>query len=400
MNESQILAVQHAVTEQGLSGVGETELLETFCRHCNEFGLQVDEAILYVDTLSPALEAWGFHWDAKNDVAIAQQYPRSDAALNADSWRLSPFYHMLEIGSKELYVSLVEDPSEAFPILNELRKSGQTGYFALIHPLGKTDVIGEMDSMYSRWTTGKPGGFSLEDLGLLRSTVSLSALATKAASLRRIAQSLVSVYLGRDPGKRVLEGRIARGKVESITTVLWYSDMANFTSLSEQIGSAELISLLDDYAEAVILSVSEFGGDVLKLVGDGVLAIFNATALELAAISALDARAALLRRLERLTADRAANGEKTTSIYMALHVGEVYYGNIGSDERLDFTVIGPAVNEVCRIASASRKLGHSLLVSNEFLDLISSERNKMFRDSGLHQLKGVHEPKRLFFAQS
>ncbi|WP_244919744.1 adenylate/guanylate cyclase domain-containing protein [Rhizobium grahamii] len=349
-----------------------------------------------MDTLHPVLESRGFFWDAKEHRATAQQYSRSDAALNADRWRASPFYHMQQSGLWELQVGLETTPSEDFPILAELRELGHSGYLAMIHPLSGDDAIGEMDTLYSRWSTARPGGFAPQEVEAFRKLLPGLALAIKAASFRRITQSLVSVYLGRDPGRLVLEGRIARGTVESINTVLWYSDMANYTALSEQVSSNELISLLNAYAETAIVSICENGGDVLKLVGDGTLAIFNAPSLAEAAEAALAARRVLAQRLERLNDERAAKGQATTTIYLSLHVGEVFYGNIGSDERLDFTVIGPAVNEVCRIASVSTTVGGSLLVSSEFLALLPDEVRVRFADAGVHSLKGVREPKQLY----
>lgn len=154
----------------------------------------------------------------------------------------------------------------------------------------------------------------------------------KSAALRSVTGSLVEVYLGRDAGQRVLSGRIERGKVESIHTVIWFSDMRNYTALSEAMASDELITMLDDYAEAVITSVHAHGGDVLKLIGDGVLAIFNQSDAAEAAAASLASWEDLARRLGHLNKRRKSDGKLVTTIHVGLHVGQVFYGNVGSDE--------------------------------------------------------------------
>ncbi|MGO8021182.1 adenylate/guanylate cyclase domain-containing protein [Rhizobium leguminosarum] len=395
MDEKYLSEMQMWVASQGLAGKGEAELLAGFCKRCNDGGLTLVQAALFADTLHPALESWGFYWDVAEGTVDTQQYPRSQATENADRWKDSPFHYMLESDISEFVLALDGSVLSQFPIITELQTLGHSGYLTMIHPLSGGDAIGEMDSLYSRWSTAKVGGFSESDMEALRRLVPVLALAFKGAALRRIAQSLVSVYLGRDPGERVLKGRIARGTVESFETVLWYSDMANYTALSENLQSSELISMLNDYSEATILSVCENGGDVLKLIGDGILAIFSGD-LPHAAASALAARRALAGRLDLLNENRKGEGLATTTVYLALHTGEVFYGNIGSDERLDFTVIGPAVNEVCRIAASGTAEGGALVVSAEFRALLDRSVQREFTDAGSHLLKGVRQPKQLY----
>ena len=182
-------------------------------------------------------------------------------------------------------------------------------------------------------------------------------LAIKSTSLARVAASLVETYLGRDAGRRVLAGRMSRGSVDKIHAVLWFSDIRGYTALSEDMASDQLIPLLDDYAEAVISAVHGAGGDVLKLIGDGVLAIFAADDPAAASRSALQAEAALQLNLAALKERRAAAQMPVASIYVGIHIGDVFYGNIGSKDRLDFTVVGEAVNETSRISSMCSSVG-------------------------------------------
>jgi adenylate cyclase len=196
MDEKNLIEVQIWVASQGLAGKSEAELLAGFCKLCNDGGLALVQAALFADTLHPALESWGFYWDQNDGTVDTQQYPRSQAAENADRWRDSPFHYMLQSERTELVLSLDGNLLSPFPIVTELQTFGHSGYLAMIHPLSGEDAIGEMDSLYSRWSTKKDGGFSQADIAALRTVIPILALAFKSAALRRIAQSLVSVYLG------------------------------------------------------------------------------------------------------------------------------------------------------------------------------------------------------------
>jgi adenylate cyclase len=222
------------------------------------------------------------------------------------------------------------------------------------------------------------------------------ALSIKCISLVRIAETLVDTYLGRDAGRRVLAGRIGRGAAERINAVLWYSDLRGFTRITDDAPPPQTIALLNDYAEAVISAIHDHGGDVLKLIGDGILAIFPYTdAPNDACTSAIAAEAALRRRLAKLNEKRAAAGSPVTDVYLGLHIGEVFYGNIGSRERLDFTVIGPAVNEVARIAAMCRSAERDVLLSADFAAVIAGGPRPPV-SVGRYALRGVARPQELF----
>lgn len=209
----------------------------------------------------------------------------------------------------------------------------------------------------------------------------------------------MEVYLGRDAGQRVLRGGILRGVTERIHAVLWFSDLRGFTGIADSSAPGEIIPLLNDYAEAVITSVHEAGGDVLKLVGDGILAIFKAEGddAERASGNARRAEAAMRGRLGALNARRRAAGRPVTGVRPGLHVGEVFYGNIGSEERLDFTVVGPAVNEVSRIVAMCSSVDRDLLASAEFVAALPEAPGRArFACAGRCALRGVRRPQELF----
>src|SRR5258705_9363593 len=194
-------------------------------------------------------------------------------------------------------------------------------------------------------------GFSEQALSALRELVPVLGLAIKSAAKVEIARTLGRVYLGRDASEQVLRGRISRGVTERINAVLWFSDLRGSTAISENLTPGEIIPFLNDYAQAAIDAIHEEGGDVLKLIGDGVLAMFTSPDMTSARRAALRAEHRFRNNMATLNARRGGDGRPITSAHVGLHVGEVFYGNIGSEDRLDFTVVGPAVNEVSRIAS-------------------------------------------------
>jgi adenylate cyclase len=177
--------------------------------------------------------------------------------------------------------------------------------------------------------------------------------------------------------------------------VLWFSDLRNYTRISDTSAPEEIIPLLNDYAEAVVSSIHQNSGDVLKLIGDGVLAIFPAEDRSRACAAALDAARTAREAVTALNARRFEKGLPATEMYLGLHIGEVFYGNIGSKERLDFTVVGPAVNEVSRIAAMCRSVDQPILMSSDFAASVADER-RAFASVGRFALRGVGKPQELF----
>jgi adenylate cyclase len=253
-----------------------------------------------------------------------------------------------------------------------------------------------MDCIYSSWATHLPCGFDDVHLSVLQDLVPSLALAMKCASLARIAGTLVETYLGRDAGHRVLSGRIARGVAERISAVLWFSDLRGFTRITGAARPEEVIPFLNDYAEAIISSIHEAGGDVLKLIGDGTLAIFKAEDAARACHDALTAEGLMRARVRAINQDRVARGLPVTEPYLGLHIGEVFYGNIGSRDRLDFTVVGPAVNEASRIAAMCRSAERDVLVSSTFRAASSEQDQARLVSVGRYGLRGVEQPQELF----
>jgi adenylate cyclase len=398
MDPARLSELARWTTEAGLAGTSETAMLDGFCHRAVAAGLPVARAMVIIDTLHPVHEGRVFRWRSEGEAGHIEaiEYGPTDEGEAAESWRRSPFFRLVESGGSRLRIRLAAGEATEFASVVAMQQEGMTDYLAMITRFAADGVIGEMDCVYSSWATDHPGGFDDAQVKALIGLMPGLALAVKCVSLTRIAGTLVETYLGRDAGRRVLAGRIRRGVAETIHAVLWYSDLRGFTAVTDRAAPHEVIPLLNDYAEAVISAVHDSGGDVLKLIGDGTLAIFTSEATEEACRRAIEAETALRQRIDELNRRRAGKDLPTTDVYLGLHVGEVFYGNIGSKDRLDFTVVGPAVNEVSRIAAMCRSAERNVLLSAAFAEATAAAERARLVSVGRYALRGVERPQELF----
>jgi adenylate cyclase len=224
MNHIEIDRIVDWVIRRGLEGVDETTLLRAFCEKCATAGLPISRGLAFIDTLHPVYEGRIFRWrdDGVEEEAV-REYGRSDEGAAAQSWQASPFFHLLQSGGEELRRRIGFGESADYPIIQEMKDAGHTDYTLFVHRFAGDRTIGEMDGVYSAWSTRHPDGFSDGNITALRRLVPALAVAIKSGALARIAGTLVEVYLGRDAGRRVLEGRIQRGVADRIHAVLWFS---------------------------------------------------------------------------------------------------------------------------------------------------------------------------------
>jgi adenylate cyclase len=381
---------------QGLTGLPETDLIRGFSERCCESGLELSRALAFIDTLHPIYEGRGFRWNDKpSNESDSFEYLSSADGDSAKNWRRSAFHHMLENGHDELLLDLA-DTSNNFSMIGDLADRGHKHFLAFIHRFGDAGTLGQMDCFYSYFATRREKGFSSSELEALRDLVPVLGLAIKSAQQMDIARTLGRVYLGRDASEQVLRGRISRGVTERINAVLWFSDLRGSTRISESIGPDEIIPFLNDYADASIEAIHEAGGDVLKLIGDGVLAIFTGEDMAVARRAALSAEHTFRLNMAELNERRAKEARPVTTAYVGLHIGEVFYGNIGSQDRLDFTVVGPAVNEVSRIASMCNSIDREFLASSEFCKGLDATGRRYLVSTGRYALRGIGRAQDLF----
>lgn len=385
------------VAQAGLAGADEAALVRGFSERCIAAGCPLSRGLVIVDTLHPLYEGRALIWedDLTTNFRENEFAPVGNSDENRENWQRSPFFHMLRDNETFVRCRLAEGETRGYAYIQELRDAGQTDYLAVVHRLRDAPVIDEVDGFYARWTTASPSGFSDAHIEALKRLTTQLALALRLSAQTRLASTLVETYLGRDPGRRVLQGGIVRGRVEKINAVLWFSDLTGYTRLSEE-ASDQVITLLNDYAEAVITSVHDAGGDVLKLIGDAVLAIFSGNSLQEDSMAAIAAGRALGQKLQDLSARRSAEGLPIANVHLGVHCGDVYYGNIGSPDRLDFTVVGPAVNEVSRIAAMCHSVDRKFLCSSEFVELLPEEEREKLVSVGRFALRGVGSARHLY----
>jgi adenylate cyclase len=405
MNEQLFSELSAWVTQAGLTGTPETHIVSEFCSRCVAAGIPLARSMMFIDTLHPVHEGqlfrWGFNPTEASLLAYGRTSPDALAASGsnpqdletAQRWRRSPHYRMLQTGESFLRFRLNGTTDDEFPLLTQWRAEGITDYFAIITGFAADGAIGEMDALYSSWATNEPAGFKNEQIAALKRVVPYLALAIKSVSLTRMIRNLMQTYLGSDAGQRVLSGRIVRGIAEQIDAVVWFSDLRGFTRITDT-APEEVLSLLNDYSDVIISAIDEHGGDVLKLIGDGTLAIFRAEDRLHACNAALSAAIAAREGVVELNKHRAAKGKPLTDMYLGLHVGNVFYGNVGSRERLDFTVLGPAVNEASRIAAMCRSVDQPILMSTAFAEVGNIRRRLV--SVGRYALRGVSSPQELF----
>jgi adenylate cyclase len=384
---------------QSLTGLPENDLVRGFCERCRAGGLDLSRGLVVIDTLHPVFEGRGIQWNqaATNERDVFEYGPTGDDESEAaENWRRSVFFHMLEHGHDEIRIDLADPAALHFSRLGELAEKGHRHFLGFVHRFGEAGSLGQMDCVYSYWLTRCDAGFADRDLAALRDVVPVLGLAIKSAMQVDIARTLARVYLGRDAAEQVLRGRISRGVTEKINAVLWFSDLRGSTPITESIAPDEIIPFLNDYAEASIKAIHECGGEVLKLIGDGVLAMFTGEDMTATRRAALRAEHQFRKNMMAVNVRRSGDGRPTTTAYVGMHVGEVFYGNIGSDDRLDFTVVGPAVNEVSRIASMCSSVDRKFLASSEFRAGLDPAGQRYLVSTGRYALRGINRAQDLY----
>lgn len=345
-------------------------------------GVPVDRISAFVRTLHPAIVGRGFFWQPGEAVRVSEN-PWS--GLQSDEYKRSAAARVVETAA-EVRVRLGREPT-TFSGLEGLTKEGFTDYLML--PL--KFMGGSVHSI--SFATRAAGGFSDEHVGAIRTVVRPLSRVAETLALMRTAVNLLNTYVGRNAGEQILKGKIQRGDTESIRCVIWFSDLRGFTSLSGEHTPTEIIAVLNQFFDCQVPFIEKHGGEVLKFMGDGMLAIFPITdTVTAAAAHAVQATKDAYAALDALNATRAKTNEAALRFGVALHVGDVAYGNIGGAGRLDFTAIGPAVNLASRIEGLTGKLEKRVLLSEQLVKEASVET----RSVGRFELKGVTGQQEVF----
>ena len=348
-------------------------------------GLPLARYTTGVPSLHPQVDSFSALWEPGKGLTI-RRFRQS--ALDPSDVRRSPIFIAYETGQAERYLLEGEPDAGEYHMLTEFRQAGITEYFVLPLPFG------DGSHKVMTFATDRPGGFTDDHIAILMGLQHPLAALIELGYLRYLAVTLMETYVGPVAGRRVLDGAIRRGSGETFRAVIWFCDLKGFTSLSEQLPSQLLIDTLNAYFDATTTAIEAHGGEILKFIGDAVLAIFqpgDGTERQ-AARSALAAAREAVARIADANALRAEADEPAIECGIALHIGEVTYGNVGGRNRLDFTVIGPAVNLASRIESLTRNLQRPVLVSSDLAALVPDELDEV----GDFELKGVSERQSVF----
>jgi len=360
------------------------EVLTELCERLTAAGLPLWRVVVFVRTLHPQVVGRRFVWRPDTGTEIAEA---AFELLDREVFRNSP---MAQINSSDTLVRRhLADPGCPidYPILDDLRKEGVTDY--VITPLRFTNA----QVHFASWSTRQPGGFTDTEIAVIESLAAPLARVAEIRAYHRVAVNLLSTYIGQNAGARVLAGQIRRGFTEEIHAAIWLSDMRGFTRLADRLPPQTLVDLLNRYFDCQVPPILDHGGEVLKFMGDGLLAIFPiGEAAEAVKVCAAALKAAYAARANVAALQATTNSDAGVRFGLALHIGDVLYGNIGSGHRLDFTCIGPAVNLAARLEKLAGQLRRTILASPEFAKYCADD----FHPIGRFAVSGFAEEQTAF----
>ncbi len=370
---------------EGWEAANSRELTRRFVVAMCDAGFPVKRLRVFIRTLHPLLAATGYTWaDGEEEVA---RFEISHDATKSDIFLSSPLKPVLE-GAGGVRRAVNAETAEEFSILKELYDEGMTDYVAV--PMAFSD--GQMNAI--TMATDAEAGFTVTQLGQIHEILPVLSRLYEVQSKRRNAATLMRTFLGARTGERVLEGYVQRGDGEDIHAVIWFCDLRNSTALAESMGRDAFLRYLNQFFDCMAGAVDDYGGEVLRFIGDAVLAIFPIADGEshAACEAALDAAQQAARRIDVLNGSANAAGRTKIGYGIGLHVGDVTYGNIGTPDRLEFTVIGAAANEAARMEAMTKDLGVPLIISETF----AAEFGGDLKSLGRHGLRGVGHVAELF----
>jgi adenylate cyclase len=360
--------------------------IEKLMNRALQAGIPLWRVYIGLQLIHPQMQAMGFMWRRGEKV---QQIARAYGIQFTPSYIGSPLQEVREQGRPVRY--RMKDVGEDHHVaLRDVKADGGTDYFATpmsIRRDGPAPVV--------TFATDSRTGFSDDDITDLTRLVDMMGAVIEMHIERSIAETVANTYLGRQVGQRILNGAIRRGEGEEIRAVLWFSDLRDFTGMNERLEAPEVLELLNNYLQLVGDALGAHGGEILKFIGDGVMGYFpaeDALFLPMVTGAALNAARRLMSDIEAANEARATGGSEPVRFGIGLHVGAVTFGNVGTEDRLDFTVIGPAVNRAARLESLTKELKVPVLASADFKEVCIQPLVSL----GFHHLRGIADPVEVF----
>ncbi|SFH01706.1 adenylate/guanylate cyclase domain-containing protein [Methylobacterium gossipiicola] len=378
----QCVALRDWLLSEGARMPNAEDLLSGLAERLIDLGVPVDRATTAIDALHSEYSGVGRFWTRETGSTV-RLFPHGEASDKA--YRESPFQAVHETG-EWLILDLSETPDHAFAVIPDLKAEGYRHY--IVAPLFFTN--GTRNGI--TFATRSEEGFRDEDVAILRFVIPTLAAVMEMRSINKQLDHVLRIYVGDEPHKAILAGSIRRGHVQRIRSAILFADMRDYTSISAEMTPEEAVDLLNIFFDCLVPAIEREGGEVLKYLGDGLLAIFRERGDDLggAAKGALTAAQSALAALDE--ANDLRRFAQPVAAGIALHHGEAAYGNVGSGARLDFTVIGRDVNLASRLARLNRTLGEPLLMSKPFVDFLWGDPVSL----GQHTLDGFTEPMGVF----
>ncbi|MGK9166728.1 adenylate/guanylate cyclase domain-containing protein [Inquilinus limosus] len=404
-----LAGVRRWLGNQALMAGPVSDVAEGFADRLLAAGMPLWRAYLSATTLHPQMEAFGLIWTRQGGRQseeyghgswgkIASPSPIYEAVIAAQKAACDPAAARAETVVRLTRYRLEQGEGvDRFPVLAEFRAAGATDYLCFVLPFAFDGALHPLRTGAAvSLATDRPGGFTAAEVRAIDELMPAFGAAIRISIDLAAFRTVLGTYLGRDVGRRVLHGEIRRGSVETISAAILVGDLRGFTALADALPQDQLVTMLDDYLDALATPVEERGGQVLKFMGDGLLATFAFAEDDPAETCgrALDAATEALDRIAAINDRRAAEGAPVMTLDVALHVGDVLYGNVGSGRRLDFTIIGPAVNEAARLEHLCGALDVPMVVSRRFVEALAAPER--FRCLGPQTLRGVRSPVEVF----
>lgn len=385
----------------GLMGDTVVNIVDGLAERLVAGGFPLSRLHVSVSTLHPLIRANGHTWEKAKGGTESTDFLHTDGmAARSQTWRESPFRVMLENNMTVMRRRLAGPQAQLdFPVLAEFAGAGHTDWLAVLTSFGwmGRSAGDQQLGVITSWSVDTPDGLREPELEELTQLTRTLALSVKAATAYPITRTLLGTYLGNDAAERVMSGVVQRGEVTEIEAALLYADLRGFTALADQMDGAALVRMLDDYLDAIGGPVTAAGGEVLKFMGDGLIAVFpvGESGASAGCRQALRAALGALHANQVLNLRRASSGEPTMALDVALHCGRVMYGNVGTATRLDFTTVGPAVNEAARLEALCTPLARHLVTSASFRAAAQGSGIEL-ESLGQHSLRGVSRPQEVY----
>ncbi len=386
---SRLRAIFDWLMSQECRRLGAAPFIDAFARALVTHGAPLFRFTTALPTLHPEIFVRSLVWMRGRET---EESIRGYSVIGGAMYLNSPV-RLIHDGATVVRRKLVGSDAELdFEVLEEIAGLGGTDYVAFPVPSSVRQVS------FVSFVSDAKDGFAEDWIDLFRALLPAFSLRLELEASRAMTSDLLGTYLGANTARKVLAGTFLRGQCETIDAALWFSDLRGFTTLTDQAEPSYVIRTLDDYFETLVRAIQDNGGEVLKFIGDGLLAIYRieddtTASRERACRQALKAARAALVSLDVLNEGRVAAGDAPLRTGIALHHGPVMYGNIGARDRLDFTVIGRAVNEVARLENLSAKIERPILASAAFA---ASVKDSSLRTFGFHEMKGLREPREVF----